>query len=437
VKPLVYAELFEQKPTGSQNYGSGSILVDEEIDGIYGAKLQNADRQFKGSIPIRTSLATSRNIPAVKAMYISGVQPTLSTIRDMGAKSYCTVGDEATAQLSSAIGGCGVEQLDLVNAYASLARGGVYKDQSSVLEVKNNSGEVLKKWSDSEGKQIISNQSAYIISDILSDTNASAALGNYAAKNIPGVKTATKTGTSDKGGNAKDLWMMSYSPALTMGVWLGNPDTTILKVGTSSIGSPIVAKVMEYAHKEVYAADGKWKSGDWFTQPAGIQRVGNETYPAWWNATQGQSNAKLTFDKVSRKKATECTPAGAKIELDVLKTTDPVSKKDAYSNVPEGYNSSADDDAHKCSDVSVSLSPSSTTVTPAGAGHWTIKVTPTPGTFAVGSDGVTISVNGSAKSVTQAGSSWVATYDGATAPASGTISVTVVDTGYYSDSKTY
>ncbi len=215
-------------------------------------------------------------------MYISGVEPTINEIREMGAKSYCTVGADKQAGLASAIGGCGVKQVDLVNAYASLARMGVYKDQSTVLEVKNSSGEVLKKWADSEGKQIIDKQSAYVIADILTDPTASASLGNYAAKSIPGVKTATKTGTSDKGGNAKDLWMMSYSPALTMGVWLGNPDTTILKKGTSSLGSPIIASTMKAAH-DIYASEGKYTTNQWYAQPAGIQKVGKEVYPSWWS----------------------------------------------------------------------------------------------------------------------------------------------------------
>ena len=442
IKSLVYSELFEQKPTGAQNYGSGSILVDEPIDDTYGAKLQNADRSFKGAIPLRLSLATSRNIPAVKAMVINekaAKGSTLETIRGLGATSYCTIGDDRNAGLSLAIGGCGVEQVDLVNAYASLARGGVYKEQATVLEVKNSSGEVLKKWTDSAGKRIISDQSAYITADILSDGNASSALGNYAAKNIPGVKTATKTGTSDKGGNAKDLWMLSYSPALTMGVWLGNPDTTILKYGTSSLGSPIVAKVMEYAHKEIYAKDGRWKSGDWFTQPSGIQRVNengvNQAYPAWWNKTQGQTNAKLTFDRVSKKKATDCTPAAAKIELDVVKFTDPVSNKDSYSNVPDGYDATKDDDAHKCGDVPPELSTGSIVITPAGANSWLIKVTPASGTFALSSSSVKITANGNELNVSQSGNSYQGTYTGSTTMPTGV--ATVTDTGYYTASKSF
>jgi len=420
VKGLVYAQLFQQKPAGQQNYGSGSILVDEPIDAIYGAKLQNADRSYKGSVSIRTSLATSRNVPAVKAMYISGVDTTLKEIRDMGATSYCTVGADKQAGLASAIGGCGLKQVDLVNAYASLARQGVYKPQSSVLEVKNSSGEVLKKWSDVEGKQVIDPQAAYVVADILSDPTASASLGNYAAKSIPGVKTATKTGTSDKGGNAKDLWMMSYSPALTMGVWLGNPDTTILKKGTSSLGSPIIAKVMEYAHKDVYAPEGKWKSGDWFTQPTGIQRIGKEVYPSWWNKTQGQANAKLTFDKVSKKKATDCTPEGAKLTVDVIKTTDPVTKKDSFANVPDGYNSNEDDDVHKCGDVAPSVSG----VSAAGP---LITFSVSPGTFSVDLSGITVSQNGNSCSVSKlSGNSYRATCSG-----TGAVTITATDTGYY------
>ena len=434
IKSLVYAQLFQQKPTGQQNYGSGTILVDEPIDSIYGAKLQNADRRYAGAVTIRTSLATSRNVPAVKAMAINERAKegsTIKEIRDMGGKSYCTIGDDKTAGLSAAIGGCGITQVDLVNAYASLARGGVYKDQSSVLEVKNSSGEVLKKWADQEGKQVIDPQAAYVVTDILTDNSASASLGNYAAKNIPGVKTATKTGTSDKGGNAKDLWMMSYSPALTMGVWLGNPDTTILKNGTSSLGSPIIAKVMEYAHKDVYAAEGKWKSGDWFAQPTGIQRVGKEAYPSWWNKTQGQSNAKLTFDRVSKKKATECTPDAAKVTLDVIKTTDPVTKKDAYSNVPDGYDATKDDDIHKCSDAAPNISNISVT---GGGNSWTITVTVSAGTAGPSGMTVTGTADGTALSFSGSGGTYTASFSGMNP--NGKISVTATDSYFYSDTDT-
>ncbi|HRN90497.1 MAG TPA: penicillin-binding protein [Candidatus Saccharibacteria bacterium] len=432
IKALVYTELFQKKPDGQANYGSGSILKDEPIDAIYGAKLQNADHKFKGDIPIRISLATSRNIPAVKAMYISGIQPTLKEIRAMGGKSYCTQGNEVNAGLASAIGGCGIKQVDLVNAFSSIARMGVYKPQSSILEVKNSSGEVLQKWTDPAGVRVIDSQSAYIVSDILTDPVARAGLANTSAMNIPGVKTATKTGTSDKGGNAKDIWMMSYSPALTMGVWLGNSDATILKNGNSTLPGPIIQTVMEYAHKEVYAKEGKWKSGDWFTQPAGIQRIGGELYPSWWNKNQGKSTDKLTFDKVSKKKATDCTPDGAKIEMDVTKMVDPVTKKDIYTS-PAGYDATKEDDAHSCSDTGPNAG--SITVTPVlgSPNDYTISGSVTNGSpFKINS--VEIKVGGSlVKTITKDGNYSYVYSVPASATSTQPITVTATDTGYYVD----
>lgn len=357
IKPLVYSSLFTKKPVGQLNFGSGSILKDENIDSLYGATVRNADRKFNGDITIRSSLATSRNIPAIKAMYISGVKNTINNIHSLGATSYCTNGDEVNAGLAAAIGGCGIRQIDLVSGYSSIAREGVYKPQSTVLEIKNNNKKVLKKWVDPAGKQVVDPQSTYIVSDILTDSSARAPLSGYHAvgMDIDGVKTATKTGTSDKGGQAKDIWMASYSPALAMVVWLGNSDATILKAGTSSIPGPIIDKVMSYAHKEVYAPAGLWKTGDWFGQPAGIQRIEGEIYPSWWNKKQGRTEEKMVFDSLSKFKATEFTPEASKIELDVIKAIDPVTKKEIYI-APDGYDASKNDDKHLATDVMPSIS---------------------------------------------------------------------------------
>jgi penicillin-binding protein 1A len=435
VKPLVYSQLFQQKAAGQANYGSGSILKDENINSLYcnnTCDVQNADRKFLGNISIRSSLATSRNIPAIKAMAINGITPTLDEIHAMGASSYCTQGTETEVGLAAAIGGCGVRQVDLVNAYASLARQGVYKPQSSILKVTNTSGDVLQQWTDPAGKRIVDAQSTYIVSDILNDDAARTPLDGYHATGmyIPGVMTATKTGTSDRGGFAKDIWMMSYSPALTMGVWLGNSDATVLKNGRSSMPGPIIASVMAYAHQTVYASEGKWKAGDWFTQPAGIQKVGKELYPSWWSATQGQTNTQLDFDKVSKYKATQYTPASAKITLAVTKSTDPITKSDVYSNVPDGYDATKDDNVHLAGDTPPSIVGNIKVQPGTGASTWTITVKTATGSNAnpaIG--GVTVVVGSSTLTATSSdGVTYVATYTGATLP---TGSATVTDQDLY------
>ncbi len=435
IKPLVYSQLFQKKATGQANYGSGSILNDVNIDSIYGAKLYNADHTFRGAMTIRSALATSRNIPAVEAMYISGVKSTLDTIHKLGATSYCTQGSEVQVGLAAAIGGCGLRQIDLVNAYASLGRLGAYKPQSTILEIKNSSGEVIKKWTDTASVQIIDPQSAYIVADILSDDVARAPLdGRHAlGMEIPGVRTSTKTGTSDKDGNAKDIWMASYSPVLTMAVWFGNSDATILSHGTSSLPGAIIAKVMDYAHKQVYAPQGLWKSGDWFTRPSGIQVVKNELYPSWWSKTQGQTNAKLTFDKVSKKKATSLTPAGAKIELDVMKTVDPITKKDVYI-APDGYDGTKDDDVHKATDAmpmitSISVEQSD------GPHDYIVTIQANQGTYPITGVQVTIGSNTYTATASSA-DTYTYTYTASSSDNDLSVSATVTDNVYYTGSAT-
>lgn len=431
IKPLVYAELFKDKGEGQQNYGSGTILRDENIDRIYGAKLFNWDSRFMGNLTIRQSLALSRNTPAVKAMYISGIEETIAGVRAIGNKSYCEPEEKAGGLfLSSAIGSCGSKEVDLTNAYSTLSRMGVYKPVSSVLEVKNSQGDVLKKWKDSS-EEVLDPQIAYILNDILADQNASAALHGRGATSVPGVRTSVKTGTSDKDSKPKDLWIASYSPVLAMTIWLGNSDTSTIASVNSAYAMPVVRGVMQYAHQEIYAKDGRWNPDMWYTRPSGVQQVGGELYPSWWNKNQGRTNAKLTFDRVSKKKATDCTPPGARIELDVTKSTDPITKTDVFA-APDGYDATEDDDAHSCNDAKPSIG--NISVNESG-GKYDIQFNVSRGTFNLTSvdivvDGQTIKSTG----LNPGGDSVSASF---TPNSSGTKSITVnvTDEGYYATSR--
>lgn len=433
VKAFDYAKLFENRGANQQNYGSGSVLSDENIDKIYGAKLRNWDNKFMGNITIRRSLALSRNIPAVKAAHIAGngsAVPTVEYIRQLGNTGYCIPEENAGGYgLSAAIGGCGNKQTELVNAYGSLARMGVSKPSSTVIEVKNSQGDTLKKWKD-ESKQVADPQVAYIINDILGDAGAASGLHGYGALAVPGVRTASKTGTTDRDSKPKDLWILNYSPALAMGLWLGNSDTSNISTSTSSFGMPVVRNVMAYAHTEVYAKDGRWKSGDWFNRPSGIQQQGSELYPSWWNKSQAQKTEKMVFDRVSKKKATDCTPDAARIEVEITKMTDPITKKEVVT-APDGYNPNEDDDTHQCNDskptVNISVSGSGNT--------YTITANVSGGTFAL--ETIDFAVNGSSiksESISSNGS-YTAKM---TITSSGrqTITVTVRDKAYYTGSDT-
>jgi penicillin-binding protein 1A len=426
IKPLVYAQLFEDKGEDALNFGSGSILSDVPID-VSGYKPQNADGEYRGNIDIRKSLALSRNIPAIKAMQVSGVEPTLKTIRAMGDKMYCTQGAEKQAGLSSAIGGCGTRMIDHTNAIASLARGGVYTPTSTVLKVTNNEGDVLEEYK-AERKRIINQQSAYIVNDILGDS--SARLGLFGRTITPeldaaGVKVAIKTGTSDKDRKPKDIWTVGYTPSIAGTVWLGNPDTTPLINGNSSIPAQVLDPVMAFA-SQLYQKENKTKAGDWFVAPEGIQNINNEIYPAWYNKAKAQTNAKLVFDKVSKKKATDCTPEAAQVELDVVKTTDPITKNAIYI-APDGYNAFSDDDVHDCGDAR----PKVTGICVDSSNNISVRVskgTHTLQTLDIAVDG------GNVASINVSGSgTYSSNYDFPSKKVS--LSATITDTALYSDAK--
>ncbi len=434
IKPLVFAQLFQKQPEGKPNWGAGSILSDSRTTFGTNYTPNNADSTFLGNISIRESLDRSRNIPAIKAMQQTGVESSWETIRALGDSGYCTQGAEKDAGLSSAIGSCGTKLTDHTNALASLGRMGAYIPQSSILEVTNGNGDSLLKYKNEKPKQVIDPQAAYIVNDILSDSNMRAKLlTRLPSKNIDAnkLKIAIKTGTSDISINgkaySKDLWTVGYTPSLSMSVWVGNPDNTRLTIGRgySIIPMYILDQVMVQATNK-YKADGKIIA-DYWERPAGIQTISGDIYPSYFNKANAPSTEKMKFDRVSKKKATECTPPAALENLDITKYTDPITKKTTIT-APAGYDPEANDDAHSCSDdnptVTVDINNRDSTAT----------VKYSQGKFALQT--LDIQLNGSSIS------SQSITSDGAiTVPISApkgsayTVTATVTDTGYYQNTQ--
>ena len=440
IKPFVYAQLFTDQGSGKQNYGSGSTLTDTKTTFPGNYTPQNADSKFQNNINVRLALDRSRNIPAIKAMAINEQNNsggTWSLIRDAGNKYYCTNGSDAQAGLSSAIGSCGTRLIDHVNAYATLSRQGAYMPQTTVLKVANSSGETLKEYKASN-KQVIDPQAAYIVTDILGDARARAGLG-WNQDYLPtltsiGVHTAVKTGTSNGEVNsrvvAKDIWAAGYTQSLAMAVWFGNSDTSVLRSGNSLIPAMFFDKTMASV-SQLYAGQNKLNLKDWYTAPNGIQTVNGEIFPSYYNKSTGTTTDKMVFDKVSKKKATNCTPEAAKIEIGVTKTTDAFSKKEVITSTDGSYDPNANDDVHDCGDAKPSVS-----IATSGS---KVSVTYTHGRYTLQS--IEISSGGTviASKQVDGNGTWTLSSADLASAASGTLTASVTDTAYYtaSHSATY
>lgn len=351
IKPLLdYAPLFSL--SGPTVYGPGTIMKDENIDDFYcrgsvgACSLKNYSGKFYGEITLRQSLASSLNINAVKALSIVGIDNALEILHGLGDKSYCA--DNNTAGLSMAIGsGCAVKPIEHANAYASMARGGTYKDLAYVLEVKDRDNKVIDSWKEVAGERIIDEQVAYEISSILSDAEARRlGFGNEstaAGLVVPGVWTATKTGTTTTANSsvAKDAWVASYSTVVATVVWNGNHDGSGLSSSSSIVTRTVTNSYMQNVHKNLYQQEGKWKSGDQPKKPAGIQTLTvngkTDIWPSWYNSkNSGIIKETVAFNKKNKLRAAECTPEALREEIELTKTVDPVSGTEVWM-VPEGY----------------------------------------------------------------------------------------------------
>ena len=206
-----------------------------------------------------------------------------------------------------------------------------------------------------------------------------------------------------------------------MAVWLGNPDTTPLKQGNSLIPALFFDTTMAQATK-TYVSQNKATYADWYTAPSGIQRVGKEVYPSYWNKNSGITNEKLSFDRVSKKKATACTPLSARIEIGVSKTIDPITKKETITAF-DGYDATADDDVHVCGDA-----PPTVTVTQVGSG---LKISYSHGRFQLQTIEVTQGGTVVASKQVSSDGTWNIPASDLASASSGQITATVTDTGYY------
>ncbi|MBR2830899.1 penicillin-binding protein [Candidatus Saccharibacteria bacterium] len=362
IKPILdYTPLFMER--SGINYGPGSVLRDENINYLYCAgapqpcAMNNATGAFYGDVTIRFSLGHSLNIAAVKALYINGIDNSLKIAHALSDASYCANRDNYG--LSIAIGsGCGVRMVEHANAYASIARGGAYKDISYILEVKNSSGDILESWVDTQATQVVDPQVTYMISSILSDR--SARWFNNEGFVVPDVWTATKTGTTTTTNSAetKDSLIESYSTAISTFVWNGNHDGSGVDSNSNDVVRFTVGTYMERVHKEVYEPDGKWHSGDEPVRPDGIKNLTvngrNDIWPSWFNAEKnsGVTKETLVFNRYNHLLASSCTPEAYKIEVEVTKITDPMTGNEVI-NVPEPYDRENSD---TCSDVSPQVS---------------------------------------------------------------------------------
>ncbi len=460
-KPYDYTSLIEN----TENSGAGSVLYDTQgpLEGYPCTKkdrpkqggncLWDYDFKYPGPMTIRYALAGSRNVPAVKAMLIPGIDKTIQTAEKLGLKSgYKCFADESFTKesqcyASSAIGdGAFLRMDEHVHAYSSLSRNGLNIPQTYILKIEDSNKKTIDEWKPSKGEQAVRPESAYIISDILSDPNASYL--STKIQNYKGHKFSVKTGTTN---DSKDGWMMGYSTQYAAGVWVGYHTRQKEMSGfMENMTSPIWKGWMNSVHDGLKPEE-RVKPAGIQTTTAFVQRSSpsagarvpspaQDIFPSWYKNTRKASNVKRIMDQVSNKLATDCTPPRAKQESNDAGADAFSSDTFAGAGGTNNTDGSDKDDVHKCEDIKPTIT---LTVQPSGDAY-NLIATVAQGTHPLSSDkfkgNVTFSVDGQAIAggSYEIGSSGSVVYQNYKPAGTVTVTATVVDGVLYdsSDSET-
>ena len=258
IKPVVYATALEQ------GYSPASPLLDVPTSlptrhgEVYAPN--NYDLTFHGVVPLRDALASSYNVPAVRLLQAIGVETAFRLGRELGLMSFR---DPDDYDLSLTLGGGEVRLLDLSAAYGVFATGGTRVDPVAIVRVETAAGDVLYEAPAQSRARVLSESTAFLISDILSDTTARApSFGVNSALELDG-DVAVKTGTTS---DFRDNWTVGYSRDLVVGVWVGNPDGSAMRDVSGVDGAAPV-------WRDVMRAGLAGRPPRPFEVPAGIERV--------------------------------------------------------------------------------------------------------------------------------------------------------------------
>ncbi len=232
LKPFLFAQVIERGYLTAASILDDSPVQLDTASGLYVP--QNYDRAFKGPVSVRTALAGSLNVPAVRALMLAGTEAFRDRLWDTGYRGLTEDGD--FYGFSLALGSAEVTLLEQAAAFRTLAMGGKW----SALRIRSDDKVDAPR-------PVYSAQSAWIVSDILADASARAStFGLDNALKLP-FWSAAKTGTSKA---MRDNWCIGFSDRYTVAVWVGNLEGDSMKAVSGTSGAaPVWRDVMLALHQ--------------------------------------------------------------------------------------------------------------------------------------------------------------------------------------------
>jgi len=233
LKPFLYAQTIEKGFLTPASILDDSPVQLDTASGLYVP--QNYDHAFKGPVSVRSALAGSLNVPAVRTLLLDGVDSFRDRLWDSGYRGLTE--DGQYYGFSLALGSAEVTLLEQAAAYRMLALGGRYAS----LRIRADDPRPALR-------AVGSPQAAWIVADMLADTDARAqSFGIDSALRLP-FWAAVKTGTSKA---MRDNWCIGFSDRFTVAVWIGNLEGDSMRAVSGTSGAaPVWRDVMRALHAD-------------------------------------------------------------------------------------------------------------------------------------------------------------------------------------------
>ncbi|HKT14698.1 MAG TPA: transglycosylase domain-containing protein, partial [Allosphingosinicella sp.] len=232
LKPFLYGQAIERGFLTAASILDDSPVQLDTASGLYVPK--DYDHRFRGPVSVRTALAGSLNVPAVRTLLLDGVEDFRDRLWDMGYRALTEDGDFYGYSL--ALGSAEVSLMQQAAAYRALADGGRY------LPLRIRRGEAQ-----AEAREVMAPAAAWIVADMMADANARAVtFGLDSALRLP-FWAAAKTGTSKA---MRDNWCIGFSDRFTVAVWIGNAEgDSMTRVSGTSGAAPVWREIMLALHE--------------------------------------------------------------------------------------------------------------------------------------------------------------------------------------------
>ncbi len=280
-KVFTYLNAFEA------GFGPGSVIYD--VPTKFGDdQPSNYDGTFWGLTTMRKALGGSRNIPAIKAFFLGGgEEPLLSLASRMGVT---TPADQKAITRKSnpdfdygwplAIGAAEVPLTEMVQGYATIADGGMFRPMTELLKITDRDGNIHFLAKPELPRQVIDQRLTAEVTSVISDVSARPNDYWKSILSVPGTAAAAKTGTSNKClerdtkknctlRRPESTWTMGFTPNLITGVWVGNATSQSLfeKADGLTTAAPIWHDFMAEAQRKMKNVKIAFTEPDHLTHP--------------------------------------------------------------------------------------------------------------------------------------------------------------------------